>query len=80
MLPEFDPQPVLESDLLHLRPLTAADIEPLYEVAKNPKVWAGHPKTDRYQRDVFEPYFTMLLNSASTLVVCLKETGQVIGC
>ncbi|MGC1505887.1 MAG: GNAT family N-acetyltransferase [Sulfitobacter sp.] len=77
---EFDPQPVLQDDTLLLRPLRDSDLEPLYDVAKDPAIWAGHPAKDRHQRTVFSAYFTMLLASQTTLAITLAATGQVIGC
>lgn len=76
----FDPQPVLKDGSITLRPLTRADLEPLYTVASDPMVWAGHPAKNRHERDVFEPYFKTLLDSRATLACCLTDTGRVIGC
>lgn len=80
MHPDFNPQPTLQGTSLLLRPLRANDLDPLYSVARDPAVWAGHPAKDRHKRAVFEPYFEMLLASRTTLAVTLASTGQVIGC
>lgn len=80
MHPAFDPQPTLTGATLHMRPLHGDDLDPLYDVAKDPAVWAGHPAKDRHQRTVFTPYFDMLLDSQSTLAATLITTGRVIGC
>ena len=80
MHPDFDPQPTLNGDDLRLRPLAADDLEPLYSVARDPEVWAGHPARNRHERPVFEPYFDKLLQSRGTLAVTLARDGQVIGC
>ncbi|MCX7557939.1 GNAT family N-acetyltransferase [Sulfitobacter sp. F26204] len=77
---DFDPQPILRDPLLCLRPLNAADLEPLYAVANDPLLWAGHPATNRHERRVFTPYFDMLLASRTTLAATLADTGQIIGC
>lgn len=80
MHPDFDPQPILTDDRLALRPLLTSDLDPLYAVANDPTLWAGHPAKDRYQRQVFEPYFNMLLEAGTTLAVTLADTRQIIGC
>lgn len=76
----FDPQPFLNGDLLQLRPLQEDDFDGLYLAASDPKTWAGHPATERYKREVFEPYFRFLLDSGTTLVVVSQKSGQIIGC
>jgi RimJ/RimL family protein N-acetyltransferase len=80
MHPDFDPQPTLTGATLRMRPLHANDLDPLYAVAKDPAIWAGHPAKDRHQKTVFTPYFDMLLNSRTTLAATLVSTGQIIGC
>lgn len=80
MHPDFDPQPILKSETLILRPLAANDLDPLYAVANDPELWAGHPAKNRYERDVFEAYFASLLAPGETLAVTLADTGQIIGC
>lgn len=81
----FDAQPRLNSPLLTLRPLAEADFEGLYLAASAPETWAGHPKQDRWQREVFEDYFAFLLATESTLVAidnALDEHSgsDIIGC
>lgn len=80
MRPDFDPQPTLSDALLTLRPLIADDLEPLYAVAKDPEIWAGHPARTRHERAVFEPYFGRLLGTGTALAVTLNGTDQIIGC
>lgn len=80
MHPDFDPQPVLSGSRLHLRPLHATDLEPLFAVASDPLIWAGHPAKNRHQRAVFEPYFATLLASGGTLAICATDGDQIIGC
>jgi len=42
-------QPTLRGELLELRPLRAADFEPLFAVAADPLVWEQHPEHDRWR-------------------------------
>ena len=57
----FNAQPRLSNGMLTLRPLAEADFEGLYLAASSPETWAGHPKHDRWQRSIFEPYFVFFL-------------------
>lgn len=74
-----DLQPNLAGPLVHLRPLAAADREPLYAVAADPLVWAQHPSSDRWRREVFEPLFASGLASGGALLVLDAATGEVAG-
>ena len=81
----FDQQPRLSDDTLLLRPLAEADFEGLYLAASAPATWAGHPKHDRWQRDVFEDYFASLLDSSGCLVAIDSKPvdepdPRIIGC
>ncbi|MDB2376265.1 GNAT family N-acetyltransferase [Gammaproteobacteria bacterium] len=81
----FNAQPRLSNGMLTLRPLAEADFEGLYLAASSPETWAGHPKHDRWQRTIFEPYFAFLLETGTTLVALDTSTGgtheaKIIGC
>jgi RimJ/RimL family protein N-acetyltransferase len=81
----FDFQPRLNGAALSMRPLAEADFEGLYLAASSPETWAGHPKHDRWQREVFEEYFAYLLGTGTTLVAidnALEEHSgnDIIGC
>jgi N-acetyltransferase len=80
MARSFDFQPDLSSDQLRLRALAASDLDALYLAASVPEIWAGHPSTDRYQREIFEPYARTLLESGGTLVVIDRTENRIIGC
>ena len=75
----FDYQPHLVGDLIAMRPVTAADFEPLFAVASDPQVWALHPRSDRYKSDVFRAYFDDGLASGGALVALDRATGAVAG-
>ena len=72
-------QPVLEDECVLLRPMVEADREPLFAVASDREIWAIHPAHDRWQRDVFDPFFDEGLASHGGLTVVDKATGTVIG-
>jgi N-acetyltransferase len=63
----FEFQPVLEDELLLLRPIREDDFDALYKAASDPLIWEQHPARDRWQRDVFTEY------------VIDKKSGEVIG-
>ena len=74
----FDPQPVLQGDLVGARPLRPADFEALHQVARDPLIWAQHPARDRHRRDVFARFFADSLASGGALAVTSPE-GHIIG-
>ncbi|MDA0194991.1 MAG: GNAT family N-acetyltransferase [Bacteroidetes bacterium] len=75
----FDLQPTLENDLIFIRPLSREDVEPLYQVAKDPLIWEQHPCWDRFKREVYEAFFQESLESKGALLVIDKSTNEAIG-
>jgi N-acetyltransferase len=75
----FDLQPNLQGELVKLRPLLPADLEPLFALASDPLIWELHPASDRYQRPVFEAYFESGLASGGAFLISDLRTGQTIG-
>lgn len=76
---DFDAQPVLRGPTLLLRPLTQADREPLWQVARDPLIWEQHPDKTRAEPEGFERFFQGALESRSALVVIDHRTGAVTG-
>src|SRR5208283_5961732 len=74
----FDPQPILESEILRLRPLRPEDFHDLYAVASDPLIWV-HPIKDRYKEEVFKGFFREVLESGGALIAIDSKDGQVIG-
>ena len=75
----FDPQPTLQGNLLHLRPLGPDDFDALYAVASDPLIWEQHPSPDRYKKDVFQKFFQDALDSRGALLAIDNKTGRVVG-
>ena len=71
-------QPTLENELVRIRPLESKDLEPLYEVAKDPKIWEQHP-SKRYLRAEFKNFFTESIESKGGLTILDKVTNKIIG-
>lgn len=74
----FDLQPVLRGELVTVRPLRSADFAALYEVARDPLVWAQHPVRDRHRVEVFSRFFAESLASGGALAVT-SAAGDLIG-
>ncbi len=75
---DFDYQPTLKGDLLELRPILADDFSALYEVAKDPLIWALHPVKNRHEKTQFEIFFADALTSKALVVIDAND-GKVIG-
>src|SRR5438477_6532603 len=75
----FDLQPVLEGELLTLRPLRADDFDALFAAASDPLIWEQHPASDRYTPRVFRAFFDESLASGGALVARDREAERVIG-
>jgi len=74
----MDLQPILENELVRIRPLDSSDLESLYEVAKDPKIWEQHP-CKRYLRTEFEKFFTESIESNGALAILDETTNRMIG-
>lgn len=72
-------QPTLVGETIVVRPMTVIDVEPLYAVASDPAIWAMHPESTRWQRDVFQRFADGALASGGGLVVARRATGALIG-
>jgi len=77
---DFELQPTtLQNELVKLIPLKNEDFENLYKVASDPLIWEQHPNKYRYQRDVFEIYFTGAMESGGAFLVLDNQTEEIIG-
>jgi RimJ/RimL family protein N-acetyltransferase len=75
----FDLQPVLQGEILQLRPLRPEDFHDLYAVASDPLIWEQHPVKDRYKEEVFKEFYREALESGGALITIDSKDGQVIG-
>jgi RimJ/RimL family protein N-acetyltransferase len=73
----FDSQPVLAGEGLLLRPLRAADIDPLFEIARDRALWAQHPVPERSEEAVFRDWMAAKLAAGGTLVAASEGQGLV---
>lgn len=72
-------QPTLSGETLELRPLAPDDFEALHAAASDPLIWALHPETTRWQREVFQRFFDSGLACGGALVVRERASGAVVG-
>ncbi len=72
-------QPILEDNLVTLRPLSDDDFDDLYKVASDKELWVQHPSYDRYKKEVFRNLFEESMASGGALVIIDRSTGKVIG-
>ncbi len=76
----FNLQPTnLINKWVTLIPLQESDFERLYAVASDPKIWEQHPNKLRYQRTVFENFFTGAMESGGAFIIVDTQTGEPIG-
>jgi N-acetyltransferase len=75
----FELQPVLQGELIGLRPLRPEDFHDLHAVASDPLIWEQHPSKDRYKQKVFETFFRDALASGGALIAIDPKTGHVVG-
>lgn len=79
MKANFDLQPILEDNILILRPLKDEDLDDLHQVASDPLIWEQHPSKDRGNRDIFELFFKEGMESGGAFAVIDKKTARIIG-
>jgi len=72
-------QPVLQGDLLELRPLRAEDWDALFAVASDPLIWEQHPASDRWKVAVFREFFRIAMESGGALVAIDRRDGRIVG-
>ena len=74
----IDLQQNLGNEFVLIRPLSEQDLEPLYQVAKDPLIWEQHTRK-RYQRDEFEAFFKESMESKGALIILDKKNTEVMG-
>lgn len=75
----FDLQPTLQNELVKIIPMQESDFDILYKVASDPLIWEQHPNKNRYQKEVFENFFTGAIESKGAFLVHDSKTNNVIG-
>jgi hypothetical protein len=73
----FDLQPILNGELVRLRPLRPEDFHGLYAVASDPLIWEQYPIKDRYKEEVFRAFFHETVECGGTLTAIDSKDGRV---
>jgi RimJ/RimL family protein N-acetyltransferase len=76
----MDIQPTLTGVRFRIRPLHERDREGLYLAARDPLIWEQNPASSRFERGVFDDYFTALRNAGGALVFEDIANDKIIGC
>ena len=77
--PAPDLQPTLGGATLLLRPLVPQDFEPLHAAASDPQIWALHPESTRWRREIFQRFFESGLACGGALVALERTSGAIVG-
>ena len=73
------PEPI-HTQHFSLEGVAESDFESLYAVASDPLIWAQHPESNRWQRNVFSVFFANgLVNDLGCFVIRERLTREVIG-
>lgn len=72
-------QPILENELVLLRPTRYSDYEELYQAASDPLIWEQHPAYNRHERAEFNSFFEDSIACGKSFVIIDKRTGKIIG-
>jgi len=76
---QLDLQPVLNGQLVTIRPIKESDWQDLFMVASDPTIWKAHPVPTRYKEDEFKSFFDGAIQSGSAFVFIDNLTSNVIG-
>lgn len=75
----LDLQPILEDDLLLIRPLKIEDFQELFKLASDPLIWEQHQNKNRYTLESFTKFFDEGIASNGALAILDKQSEQLIG-
>ncbi|WP_299532152.1 GNAT family N-acetyltransferase [Ulvibacterium sp.] len=75
----FNLQPLLENDLVSLRPLREEDFENLLNAASDPLIWEQHQNKLRYTLKEFTLFFKESMISGGALLITDQQSKNVIG-
>jgi RimJ/RimL family protein N-acetyltransferase len=72
-------QPILNGNLIELRPLKQTDYIDLLLAASDPLIWELHPQPDRYKPEIFKAFFEEAMKCNGAMVIVDKENSKIIG-
>lgn len=75
----LDRQPMLEGELVSVRPLRDGDVDALWGISSDPLLWEQHPAKERATAEGFQQWFGDARASGGALTVIDRVDGKVIG-
>jgi RimJ/RimL family protein N-acetyltransferase len=72
-------QPILEDDVLLIRPLQEEDFDDLYKVASDPQIWEQHQNNTRYTHTEFSVFFKEGIAGKGAFAILDKNSNEIIG-
>jgi len=75
----LDRQPMLEGELVSVRPLRDEDLDALWAISSDPLLWEQHPAKERATAEGFQQWFDDARASGGALTVIDRADGQIIG-
>lgn len=75
---DFNTQPILEDESVLLLPLQRHHFYALYEVARDPLLWAHHPLGNKHTKEVYTSFFETAIEIGAFVIID-KKKAKVIG-
>lgn len=75
----FNSQPILENELVKIRPLITSDFDDLFLIASDNDIWEQHPAKERSTLEGFTKFFEDAIATKSAFLIIEKATNEVIG-
>lgn len=75
---QFDCQPNLKGKTISIRALKPDDFDGIYACGSDKNIWAEHPNTDRYKKEVFIQWFEAAIKAPSIVIVD-SANDKIIG-
>lgn len=75
----LDRQPLLEGELVSVRPLREEDFDALWAISSDSLLWEQHPAKERSTPEGFQRWFDDARASGGALTVIDRADGQIIG-
>lgn len=71
--------PILNGEVVSLRPISTSDFDELFEVASDADIWEQHPNPLLYTEIEFKKYFDGAVKSNSAFAIISNEDNSIIG-
>ncbi len=75
----LDFKPVLEDEMVFMRPLRPDDFDALFSISSDPLLWEQHPAKERSTLEGFQKWFEEAMASDKALFITDRKTGKPVG-